>query len=179
MKFLKQLNHQALLEIDDMTELPEATIKELQKMVRTGAEQSGKWSNALDLANKAYTVLGISIPDATMKNAWKQYETIITYAVQQLGKFHGKKGTWRMTADDFVQKGSFDVTLVEGVSDQQVTTEIMMEADDIDEIVEFITEEVAPMNYEIKTIDLGSETMIEFWKHGVIKKKSSLTITKH
>ena len=179
MKFLKQLNDQCLVEMTDLTELPEVTIKELQKMVRTGAEQSGKWENALVLANKAYTVLGISTPTADMKNAWKQYEGVIQYAVQQLGKFHGKKGTWRMSSEDFIQKGTYDVTLVEGVSDQQVTTEIMMEADDLDEIVEFITEEVAPLDYEVKTIGLGNETLIEFWKHGVIKKKSSLTITKH
>jgi len=179
MKFLKQLNYQALLEMDDMTELPEATVNELKKLIRKGAEQSGKWSNALDLANKAYKVLGVDIPQNTMPNSWKQYEILIAYAVEQLGKYHGKKGSWRMTADDFVERGTFAIVLSEGVSDKETTTEIMVDAQNIDEIVEFITEEVESMEYEVKPFTIKDEALLEFWKHGVIKKKTKITITKH
>ena len=79
MKFLKELNRQTLNEMDDMTELPEVTIKEIQKMIRTGAEQSNKWNNALQLCNKGYSVLNIDIPTPDMGSSWKQYEVLITF----------------------------------------------------------------------------------------------------
>lgn len=175
MKFLKELNRQTLIEKTDLTELPEVTIKELQKMVRIGAEQSGQWVNALELCNKAYNVLNIQIPTPDMENAWKQYETMIAYSVEQLGKHHGKKGTWRMTSESMVERDTFDVILHENGN----TTELQVKAYDTREIVDFITEDAEYYDYTTKTKEVSSKsTVLEFWKHGIIKKKIKVSVNK-
>lgn len=83
---------------DDLSALPEETIKELKKNIKDGAKDTDqKWTNALELVHKAYQVAEVQRPDVTMRDAWKQYESLIRFAVNQLADTRGIDGEWRMT----------------------------------------------------------------------------------
>lgn len=83
----------------NITEMPERIIKELRKNVRAGAaDLEQQWKNALELVNTAYKVSNIRLPLPDQKGAWKQYEELIKYGVQQLNDLRGISGDWRVTA---------------------------------------------------------------------------------
>ena len=91
-----------LNEVEDLDSLPEDLMKDIQKNVRDGAkDQEQKWANALELVHKAYEVAGAERPSPDLKNAWKQYEENLQYAVAQLAKERGMKGDWRMSSAMF------------------------------------------------------------------------------
>lgn len=89
----------------DMTDaLPHDIMKEIQKNIRGGAQDLNlKWANALELVHKAYKVSNVQRPLPEMKNAWKQYEENLQFAVQQLAKFRGMKADWRMSSSVFIE----------------------------------------------------------------------------
>ena len=105
MNFLNHLlliNKFQLNEQKDISGLPEATISELRKNITDGAKDTNQqWANALELVHKAYEVAGVQRPTPDMKSAWKQYEENIQYAVEQLSKYRGIEGDWRMSASIF------------------------------------------------------------------------------
>lgn len=174
MNFLKELNdNKYLTEMDDNSALPEQSIKDLQKLIRSGADNSGKWSNALELVHKSYSVSSIERPTPSMKSAWKQYETLISYAVQQLSKYHGQKGTWRMTSESFTEKSLYEVVY----SNQSSVESCQVEADSIKDIINFFNCE--DKKYDIKEFSLeDGSILIEFWERGIIKTNSKLEIRK-
>ena len=91
-----------LNEADDYDSLPSDVISELQKNIRDGAKDREQlWANALELVHKAYEVAGVQRPTPDLKNAWKQYEENLTYAVQQLAKERGMQDDWRMSSAVF------------------------------------------------------------------------------
>jgi len=91
-----------MYEASDMSQLPEDVMNEIQKNIRDGAKDLDQnWSNALDLVHKAYEVAGVQRPMPEMKEAWKQYETNLQYSVEQLAKFRGMEGDWRMSSSIF------------------------------------------------------------------------------
>lgn len=133
-------NRSTIREGSSMDELPEDVMSELQKNIRDGAKDLEQdWSNALHLTQKAYEVAGVQRPTPDMQAAWKQYETNIQYAVQQLSKYRGLNGDWRMSAAIFHEamekKHQFRVT--ELGSDANKTHTV--EATSIDEIIDAIT----------------------------------------
>ena len=96
--------------------LPNDVVTALKKRVREGAEdQEQGWANALELVHKAYEVEGVVRPDPSMADAWKQYEEMLQYAVQQLAKNRGMDGDWRMSSSMFreayTKKQKFLVTI--------------------------------------------------------------------
>lgn len=87
-----------LQEDKDLSELPPDSIKDLEKKVREGAKDKEQdWANALELANKAYEVIGVQRPTPALQAAWKQYEGMIQFAVKELAKVRGLDADWRMT----------------------------------------------------------------------------------
>lgn len=100
MALLNLLYNQILQEASsDLSELPEDVVKEVQKNIRDGAkDQEQNWANALELVHKAYEVAGVQRPTPDMVSAWKQYEENLQYAVEQLAKFRGLGGDWRMSS---------------------------------------------------------------------------------
>lgn len=88
-----------LLERDDITLLPDSVISEIKKNIRSGAKDlQQNWENALELVFKAYQVANVRLPTSQEKGAWKQFQDIIKYAVQQLIATRGINGKWRMTS---------------------------------------------------------------------------------
>ena len=90
---------QELKEDKDLSELPLDTVKDLEKNVREGAKDTEQdWANAMELANKAYEVVGVQRPTPSLQAAWKQYEGLIQTACAELSKHRGLDGKWRMTS---------------------------------------------------------------------------------
>jgi hypothetical protein len=86
-------------ESDDPTMLPDMVISELKSNIRKGAKDlEQKWKNALELVHKAYHVSNVQLPTPTKKGAWKQYEELIRFGVQQLSATRGIKGEWRTSS---------------------------------------------------------------------------------
>lgn len=120
---------------NDMTDtIPAEYMKEIQKNIRDGASNPKlKWANALELAHKAYKVANVQRPLPSMKNAWKQYEENIQYAVQQLATHHGMKADWRMSSSVFMDSYQVDIInredrkrmVVEGISQEELTSKIV------------------------------------------------------
>lgn len=85
-----------LQEGDDITNLPDKAISEIKKKIREGAaDLTQQWMNALELVHRAYHVLNIRRPLPDEKGAWRQYEDLIKYGVQQLSATRGLDGKWR------------------------------------------------------------------------------------
>lgn len=93
--FLIQENSEQKI-LDKITTLPEIIISELKKLISKGAKDfAQEWSDAAELVNTAYHVARIRRPIPDQRGAWKQYEELLKYGVQQLWNTRGNKGTWR------------------------------------------------------------------------------------
>lgn len=171
MKFLKELTKGYLTE-EDNSGLPEKSIKDLQSLIRKGAENSGKWNNALELVHKSYEVSSIQRPTPDMKEAWKQYETLISYSVEQLSKYHGQNGTWRMTSESFEEKPKLKVESFDTISHNSFISKDLT----IDQIIESIKNDILENNMSIKTSKTDNVTLIEFWEYDVIKSAGYMKI---
>jgi len=98
MKLIRELL--VLKEEDDLSILPELAIKEIKKNIRKGAQDLEQgWVNALELVHQAYVVAQITMPEPDQEGAWKQYEEMIRYGVEQLAAARGLNAPWRMSAN--------------------------------------------------------------------------------
>lgn len=82
--------------LDNITTLPEVVIGELKKLIAKGAKDANQdWRDAKELTDTAYHVAHIRRPIPDQRGAWKQYEALLKYSVNQLWDNRGNKGTWR------------------------------------------------------------------------------------
>jgi hypothetical protein len=150
MNFLKNLY--ILSEGDsNLDALPEDVIKEIQKNIRNGAKDLDQdWPNALGLVQKAYLVAGVHRPDPSIKNAWKQYEENLQYAVNELAKYRGMDGDWRMSSAVFHEamekQHKFSVVEMGDKFGKSHT----VSAKSLDDVMQHIRTKVGSM-YEVKT----------------------------
>lgn len=124
---------------DPLDAIPEDAFAEVQKNIKKGAEDMDQdWANALDLVHKAYDVSGVQRPTPDLKNAWKQYETNLQFAVEQLAKFRGMDADWRMSSAIFHEalerKFKFRVVELDGNNSNSHD----VEASSIDDIIDGI-----------------------------------------
>lgn len=71
---------------------------EIQRNIRQGAKDPDQnWKDALELTNKAYSVVGHEIPTPNEKEKWKQYEENLNHSVNMLSKYRGGDADWRIT----------------------------------------------------------------------------------
>ena len=176
MSLLKNLMNSQINEGDDLDALPPDVMTEIQKNIRTGAKDVEQiWANALELVHKAYEVSGIERPTPDLKNAWKQYEENLTYAVQQLAKYRGMNGDWRTTSMIFTEAAlepkqkTFRVTY-SGPDAGEGST---VAAKSIDEVIHELTD--TPEGYQAKIHKTPHEAHITFSKWG-IKKGGTVSI---
>ena len=163
----------SLTEGDDLSTLPEDTMNELHKNITDGAkDQEQKWANALELVHKAYEVAAVQRPTPDMRSAWKQYEENLQFAVEQLAKFRGIDGDWRMSSSVFhealANQNTFKVTHSNGdVS--------MVQAKSIDDIVDSLKEDDT---FDVhKKSSMDGEVKLVFSKYG-IRKNYNVSIKK-
>lgn len=169
MSIMKYLVNTKLNEEDDPEVLPPDIMSEIQKNIRDGAKDvKQKWANALELVHKAYDVASVERPTPDLRKSWKQYEENLTYAVQQLAKFRGMDGDWRMTSAVFFEalqpkKKKYRVTYhsEEGGDGQTV------EADHIDEVINTLKNHD---HYEVKVHKSSdNEARLSFSRWGIKK----------
>lgn len=136
----------------DMTDaVPPDLMKEIQKNIRDGASNTKlQWANALELAHKAYKVANVQKPYPSMKNAWKQYEENIQFAVQQLALTRGMDADWRMSSSMFMEaenQKQFTVTVFNGTQKQSY----QVESDDVEKVTDkLVTETFSAYDVEQK-----------------------------
>jgi len=186
MKFLRDL-----IEIEDLTSrnpspdaLPPTTMDKIQKSIRDGVKpdketgQFQDWSNALHLVHKAYQVNAIQRPTPGMKDAWKQYEENIEYAVKELAKTHGLDANWRMSSASFHE--AMDLARGNGVEvevdDAGETTTFTVGVDDTKEVIRSLKETADKDGYQVKILKEDGKQTVTFWRNKVKKKGFSVTI---
>lgn len=160
-------------EEDDPEMLPPDVVSELQKNIRDGAKDiQQKWANALELIHKAYEVAGVQRPTPDMRKAWKQYEENTLYAVQQLAKYRGMDGDWRMSSAVFYEavnealgpkKKKFRVSYFGEESGDGQT----VEADNIDQVIKMLQKHE---DYDAKVSKISdNEARLSFSRWGIKK----------
>lgn len=81
----------------DMSQLDQATYDSIKSEIEGLAKDEEKeWPTALALIHDAYEIANVERPTPAMRDAWAQYETLISLAVQYLGKYR-PDGNWRLT----------------------------------------------------------------------------------
>lgn len=170
MDLLKNLILTGINEEEDPEVLPPDVMSELQKNIRDGAKDiQQKWSNALELVHKAYEVEGVERPTPDLRKSWKQYEENLTYAVQQLAKYRGMDGDWRMSSAIFTEaleakKKLFRVTYFGEESGGDGKT---VEANNIDEVLKRLGQHE---DYDVKVHKSSdNEARISFSRWGIKK----------
>jgi hypothetical protein len=152
-------------------------MSELQKNIRDGAQDTEqKWANALHLVHKAYEVAGIQRPEPNMGAAWKQYEENIQYAVEQLAKYRGMDGDWRMSSHVFREAMERRTTFRISSEGSKSKDTYQVQAKSLDDIIDSINTKNTDMyDIEVKKADDGRSATLLFSKYG-IKKNYRLKI---
>lgn len=168
-QLLKYLIATQINEEDDPEILPPDVISEIQKNIRDGAKDiKQKWVNALELIHKAYEVAGVERPTPDMRKSWKQYEENMTYAVQQLAKYRGMDGDWRMSSSVFYEalepkQKKFRVSLFGEFSGDGGT----VEAKNIEEVIKIFKNDP---DFDVKVNKISdNEARLSFSKWGIRK----------
>ena len=158
---------------DDLSKLPEDTVNELRKNITDGAkDQEQKWANALELVHKAYEVAGVQRPTPDMRSAWSQYEEVLQFAVEQLAKFRGMDGDWRMSSHVFHEAMENTNTFKITHSSGEKST---VRAKSIDDVVRSIKQSDAG-SFDISTKrSMDGGVKLIFSKYG-IRKNYNLSI---
>ena len=77
---------------DPNVAFPNDTMSTLQKAINKASKDLDKdWKNAIEVVNFAFEELEIEAPLAYLKDRWKQYNTLISYAVKNLYDSRGLK----------------------------------------------------------------------------------------
>lgn len=164
---------------DALNALPEDTFNDIQKRIKDGAKDLDQyWANALELVHKAYEVEAVQRPTPDLKDAWEQYEENIAYAVEQLAKYRGLDGDWRMSSQIFREalepRSSFRVFASSGMSG----TSMNVKAKSLDEVIEAILKKNAgSLDIDVNRHTDHSATLI-FSKYG-IKRNYRLKIERN
>lgn len=169
MGFLQDLY--MITESKDIDALPEDIMNEIQKNIRAGAKDlEQKWANALELVHKAYEVSGTQRPTPDMKNAWKQYEENLMYAVGQLSKFRGVRGDWRMSSAIFHEALQRMIRFKVTLTSPGYSTTYLTEARSLKELIDYITAEEQKNNEYRITINYSRDATgayLQFYRFGI------------
>lgn len=174
MSILQEIyNEPCISEGTDMSALPEDKFNEIKTNIRKGAQNSGDWPNALALVHRAYKITNVQrpIPDI-MLGAWKQYEILIQFSVQQLSKYHGLDADWRLSASTFRETKEYSIQTLKG---NGLLKEYTIEAFDLKEVISIIEETIDPqLTMNIK--EENDETVLEFTLYDSIKSPYRMLI---
>jgi len=143
---------------EDMSVVPEDAFKDIKKNIKDGAaDLEQDWANALELVQKAYSVAGVERPTPCMRGAWKQYEEMITLAVNELAdvnKLTGNK-SWRMSSTVFKEamepRAKFRVYEVGNQFGKGHT----VEARNLEEVIEMVRKQAGENGFDMDVRDDG------------------------
>lgn len=105
MQLLQNLYIQSLAEDkDDLSIIPADAIKDIKKNIKDGAHDlEQNWANAMELVHKSFSVAGVERVSPAERSAWKQYEEMLMFAVNELADARklSKNKSWRMSSTVF------------------------------------------------------------------------------
>lgn len=82
----------------DKSELDQTTYDSIKSELETLAKDTQReYPTALAVVHDAYEIANVERPTPAMRDAWYQYEALISLAVQYLGKYR-PEGNWRLTS---------------------------------------------------------------------------------
>lgn len=164
-----------LLEGDDLTMLPDAIVGEIKSNIRAGAKDlEQKWKNALELVHKAYQVTSVRRPTPEQKGAWKQYEELIRFGVQQLSATRGIDGDWRMSQVLVREAAEPEIDKSQQMGKRRFFAEIPgasaaeLDGTDMGEIIEQITNKFKRHGARVRVDERNKHgAVLSIWKNGV------------
>lgn len=134
-----------IAEQSDISTLPDSVVREIKGNISKGSKDlEQQWKNALELVYKAYQVSGVRRPTPNEKGAWKQFEELLRFGVQQLAATRGRDGKWR-TTDTYVREAQEQPQHIgKRRFFVEVPGEAAQEVDgaNLDEIIEAITNKI-------------------------------------
>lgn len=180
MNFLRELNKQQINESGEagLSSIPHDVYNDLENHIRNGAKDMDKEvENALELVKEAYKVENVELPSPSMKEAWKQFSTLIEYATSKLHKYRGIDGDWRLSAYMFREhvetRSTFAATIKNGNSISQST----LYADDKESLIKYLTNELTDGETAPKITEEGNQIRIELSIMNVKQQGLLITLT--
>jgi len=174
---LQNLYTQALSEDkDDLSVVPEDAIKDIKKNIKDGAKDLEQdWANAMELTQKAYSVAGVERPTPSERSAWKQYEEMLMFAVNELADARKlcKDKSWRMSSTVFKEamEPRISVRVVElGENKGKGHT---VKVKNMEEIIDMVRKQAGSKGFEmdVQDDDDGSR-LCTFAQHGIKRNYS-------
>lgn len=135
----------------DLDVLPKDVIKEIKKNVRDGAtDLDYDWANALELLQQAFKVAGVERPTPSERNAWKQYEELIQYAVEEMAENRGHDSSWRMSSTMFREAMETRVRIRVYELGEKSGKGHTVEAKNMEEVIEMVRKQAGAKQYDMK-----------------------------
>lgn len=158
---------------EKITTLPEIVIGELKKLISKGAKDMAQnWKDAGELVNTAYHVARIRRPIPDQRGAWKQYEELLKYGVQQLWNTRGNKGQWR--ASDVMYGESYEplmLPIYEDVGGSRFfvkipgAMDVEIDASDMTEVIKELTNKIRRQGGHVEVRHRTAEgAVLVIWK---------------
>jgi len=134
----------------DLSILPEDVIKEIKKNIRDGAtDLEYEWANALELVQQAFKIAGVERPTPSEKEAWKQYEELLQYGVNEMADARSYDNSWRMSSTVFREAMEKRIKVrVYEVSDKFAKGHTV-EAKNMEEIIEMIRKQAGEKSFDM------------------------------
>ena len=155
---------------NDLSILDNGTIKEIKKNIRDGAEDlEYEWANALELVQQAYKVAGVERPTPSENGAWKQYEEMLQYAVEELGEARkDADSSWRMSSTVFREAMEKRIKVRVFEIGDKFAQGHTVEARNMEEIIEMIRKQAGQKAFDmdVEENDPSSYTC-RFSYHGI------------
>ncbi len=155
MQFLSDLYvlSEAKNKAKDLSILPEDVIKEIKKNIRDGAKDLDyEWANALEMVQQAFKIAGVERPTPSEKDAWKQYEELLQYGVNEMADSRGHDNSWRMSSTVFREAMEKRIKVrVYEVSDKFATGHTV-EAKNMEEIIEMIRKQAGQKSFDMDVV---------------------------
>lgn len=86
------------IETDPEYPFPENTMKDFKREINKRADDPElEWNNAIELVNSIFEDSGIPLPKVFQKEKWRQYEQLLSKAVEDLKEARGLHGSWTTT----------------------------------------------------------------------------------
>lgn len=159
----------------DLSGIPDSVFKEIKSNIRKGASDLQQhWRDALELVHKAYQVTNVRRPVPTQKSAWKQYEDLIKYGVQQMRATRGADGQWRTSSvmipegyeeENPMGKRRFFVE-IPGSEPREI------DAEDMDDIIDKVTNKLRSQGAKLRIESRDKYTAVAtVWVDGVLRER--------
>lgn len=135
----------------DLSILPEDIVKEIKKNIRDGAtDLEYEWGNALELIHQAFKVAGVERPTPSEREAWKQYEELLQYGVEELADARSNfDSSWRMSSTVFREAMQKRIKVRVYEMGEKFAKGHTVEASNMQEVIDMIQKQAGENNLDM------------------------------